>query len=623
MYKISVPVMNENVTRCSPERVYEQIKKLDGERVFLALGQYKTDRKEREEDFRTLRENCRFFKSKGLEVGVWIWAFMLNGNHFTPMKSLKGTVFPENMCPLDEDFVRFAEGYASDMAKSGVDIIMYDDDFRYGFLGDAPGCVCENHLKLIGEILGEEVTEELIRENVYNGGKNRYRDAYLKANGEAFRRFAKRMRNAADKINPEIRMGQCACLNSWDIDGIKAEELSGILAGNTKPFFRLIGAPYWGALGAWGNSLQDSVELSRMECSWTKDRSIEIFSEGDVYPRPRTHVPASFLEGFDTALRFSGCTDGILKYAMDYTSDTDYETGYREYHIRNRELYRKIEKMSEGKTSVGVRVFEFPEKLSDAVFTEEENIDYMFFSLAARMLSYNSIPTVYEGQGITGAVFGENARHLTENDFLKGLILDIKALEILAEKGIDTGVISFGEKITAGAYESFLCNGNRINAMKANIRDITLSENAEILSFTEKDGRRIPLSFRYENAKGQKFFVLNIIPDINNPSVLRHYERNRQLRENILWLSGERLPAEIGKSPALYMQCKENEDSLSVGLWNFFPDIVFSPVIDLSDNFSEIECVGCEGKLQGNKVSLSDVPAYGFSGFTVKKGRIR
>ena len=71
------------------------------------------------------------------------------------------------------------------------------------------------------------------------------------------------------------------------------------------------------------------------------------------------------------------------------------------------------------------------------------------------------------------------------------------------------------------------------------------------------------------------------------------------------------------------MQCKEYEDSLSVGLWNFFPDIVFSPVIDLSGSFSEIECIGCEGELQGNKVSLSDIPAYGFSGFTVKKGRIR
>lgn len=618
MYKISVPVMNENVTRCTPESVFEELKKFEPDRVFLALGSYETDEKKRKEQFKSLSDNVRFFKEKGLQVGVWIWAFMLYDGKYTCMKSLKGQEYKDNMCPLDEDFLQFAQGYARDMAKSGADIIMYDDDFRYGFLGAAPACLCKNHLKAISRILGEEVTEEIIRENVYHGGRNKYRDAYIKANGDAFRNFARKMRMAVDEVTPSVRMGACACLNSWDIDGVSAEEAARIFAGNTKPFFRLIGAPYWAALNCWGISLQDSIELSRMECAWTKDKNIEIFSEGDVYPRPRTLVPAAYLEGFDMALRATGCTDGILKYGMDYVSDASYETGYALYHMKNRALYKELEKHFCGKASVGVRIYEHPQKLCDAVFTEEENIDNMFFSLCARTLTYNSIPTVYEGQGITGAVFGENARHLPENAFDKGLILDIKAAEILWEKGIDTGVSHFGEKTAAGTYE-FFYNGNRIAAMGANIRRITLNEKTEILSFTEKDGEKIPMSFRFINENGQRFFVLNIISDINNPSVLRHYERNRQYTENTPWLSGERLPAAVHGHPALYMQCKEDKNTLVTGLWNFFSDIVFSPEITLDGTYTDIEFINCTGELTGDKVILSDIPAFGFAGFSVKK----
>ena len=618
MYKVSVPVVNENVTRCTPEKVYAEIKNFQPGRIFLALDRYEKDETKKHRVLRELEENCRYFKNKGYEVGAWIWAFMLNDSPYTCMRSLKGQDYKENMCPLDDDFLEFAADYVKDIAKTGVDIIMYDDDLRYGFLGDAPGCVCRNHLRKISEILGEEVTEEIIRENVYHGGKNKYRDAYLKANGDAFRNFAERMRKAVDSVNENIRLGACACLNSWDIDGVKAEETARIFAGKTKPFFRLIGAPYWAALNCWGISLQDSIELSRMECSWTEDKNIEIFAEGDVFPRPRILVPAALLEGFDTALRAAGCTDGILKYGMDYVSDASYETGYARYHMRNQELYKEIEKHFKEKSSVGVRIYEHPGKLADAVFTEEEMIDHMFFSLCARTLAYNSIPTVYEGQGITGAAFGENARHLPQNALEKGLILDIKAAEILSSMGIDTGISFFGEKTVAGIYEIF-SDGNRIAARDANVRKIALKDSAEILSYTQKDGDTIPMSYRYVNENGQSFFVLNIIPDINNPVVLRHYERNRQYTENTLWLSGEKLPAAVHGHPALYMQCKKDENSLTVGLWNFFADIVFSPEITLHDNYKNIEFINCTGELKGEKVILSDIPAFGFAGFTVSR----
>lgn len=86
-----------------------------------------------------LRENCAYFKANGFEVGAWVWAFMINGdNNYTCMRTINGTELRENICPLDEEFVEFAAGYIRDIAETGVDIIQFDDDFRYGFLGDSP-----------------------------------------------------------------------------------------------------------------------------------------------------------------------------------------------------------------------------------------------------------------------------------------------------------------------------------------------------------------------------------------------------------------------------------------------------------------------------------------------------
>ena len=317
-------------------------------------------------------ENCKYFKNQGFEVGAWFWTFMLENNtQFRNMRSIQGTEIKNFMCPTDENFVKFATDYISDIAKCGVSLIMFDDDFRYGHLAESPACLCDRHIEMINEITGENSTREELKEYILSGKKNKFRDAYLKANGDAFRSLAASVRAAVDKVNPEVRVGACACITSWDVDGTDAYELAKILAGNTQPFVRLIGAPYWARRQSWGNALQDVIEVERLECTWTRHDDIEIFSEGDVFPRPRYYCPASYLEGFDTALRASGCTDGILKYGLDYTSIADYEKGYAAFHERNRELYKAIDESFGNKNHCGVRVYESMKKFADMDFTKK------------------------------------------------------------------------------------------------------------------------------------------------------------------------------------------------------------------------------------------------------------
>lgn len=623
MYKISVPIMNSNVTSEDRAKVLEELKHFDAERVFLALNTYETDFSKRAKVMDALKENCEFFKKNGFEVGAWIWTFWVENNtKFRNMISISGAEITEFMCPTDEKFVEFSSSYIKDIVACGVDMIMFDDDFRYGFLSDSPACLCDAHIKEINSITGENLSREDIKNYITEGKPNIYRDAYLKANGDAFKNFARSIRDAVDQINPSVRLGACACLTSWDIDGVNAFELSKILAGNTRPFIRLIGAPYWAVNKSWGNQLQDVIELERMESSWNDDDSIEIFAEGDSYPRPRNLCPASYLEGFDTAIRASGCTDGILKYGIDYYSKVDYETGYRKAHIKNKPLYKKIDDIFSNMTSTGVRVYEFMNKVSDMVVPTKVNktvdIHNLFFSKAARTLAYNTIPTVYEGAGVCGIVFDENARKIPLDALKNGLIMDISAAEILMERGIDVGICHIGEQLRSKS-ERFVYNDNCISSWGEKIYRVSVSEKAEILSYYEHEGERIPVSFRYENDKGNRFLILNTYTREGNNNLLKHYERSRQYAEEIQWLSGKKLPAYCYGNPALYIQCKKNEDSMAVGLWNFHADTVYEPIVELDGEYKEIEFINCHGEIIGDKVKLSDITPFGFVGFKVKK----
>lgn len=627
MYKISVPVMNSVVKRSDRDKLLHEIKRFNATRILLALDTYETDNAKRTEVLREFEDNCRFFKRHGFEVGAWIWTFWIKNNtRFRNMRSIKGSEISNFMCPTDESFVEFAADYISDIAKCGVSLIQFDDDFRYGFLSDSPACLCDRHIEIINSITGVISTREELEKHITTGKKNKFRDAYLKANGDAFRHFARAIRAAVDKVDPQIRIGACSCMTSWDIDGTDAYELAKILAGGTKPFVRLIGAPYWAVKRNWGNTLQDVIELERMESAWTRQGDIELIAEGDVYPRPRINCPASYLEGFDTAIRVSGCTDGILKYGLDYTSNADYETGYARFHERNTTLYREIDESFGNKKSCGIRVYESMKKISDMEMPTKVNsnvdIQSIFFSQAARTLACNSIPTVYEGEGACGIVFDENARSLPTSALKNGLILDISAANILVDRGIDVGLENINEVISdtsgsilASMEEHFLSNNNYISIQGTCSYNITVNKKAEILSDIKTESGIIPLSYRYENADGNRFLVLNVNSRRDSSSMLKHYARGRQIADNVPWLSGNKLPAYVYGHPSLYMQCKQGENSMSVGLWNFFADIAISPVVELGKTYSDIRFINCNGRLENDKVYLDDIIPFAFVGF--------
>lgn len=625
MYRVSVPINVRHLDRSDLNRVLEELKKLDTNRVFLCgVSPYETDRDERDRANRLIMEYCKFFKKFGYEVGVWIWTFWVKGkNNFLGMKSNSGVISKEFMCPSDENFRKFAAEYVKEFAQCGVDLIQFDDDFRYGHLDGGFCCVCENHLKWVINDLGEEINEEFLVEKLTKGGPNRYRDSWLRANGYFMELFAKEMREAVDSVNPNIRMGRCTCMTAWDMDGTDPERIGRLLAGNTKPFVRLIGAPYWAVNKSWGNRIQDVIELHRLERSWFTDDTFEIFAEGDVWPRPRWNCPAAYLEGFDTALRADGTMDGILKYAIDYTSSIDYEPGYVQRHVRNKELYKEIQKNFADKTAVGVRVYEAAKRYAQTVIPKKiegsHDIQDYINSPAIRLMAEHAIPTTYYGDGICGIAFGENSRHLPDDAFSKGLILDACAARILTEKGIDVGIREvLGEEVIK--EEEYYIDENEYASVvyDTDVYRMKLSENATVKSEFVIGKERIPASYTYENANGQRFFVYTADAHYNQETLWRNHVRGIQLKKAVKWLSGKDLPAVCHKNPDLYMMCKEKDGEMAVGLWNFCIDSILAPEVTLSENYKKIKFINCKGKMEGNKVYLSEIAPFSFAGLVLK-----
>jgi hypothetical protein len=184
MYKISVPIMNFNVEHNGREQMLQELRRFDVERVFLAMDCYELDAGRRRAAMEALAENCRFFKANGLEVGAWIWTFWVKNNQtFRNMRTIGGKELPEAMCPTDDSFVEFAADYVAKIAACGVDMIQFDDDFRYGFLADAPACLCDAHIEAINRMTGVVSTRAELEQYIVSGAKNKFRDAYLQANG--------------------------------------------------------------------------------------------------------------------------------------------------------------------------------------------------------------------------------------------------------------------------------------------------------------------------------------------------------------------------------------------------------------------------------------------------------
>ena len=641
MSKIAVPISMTTVNERTLPIYLEQFRKCRAERVFICgIDNVYTEDCLLKKDPASIARTISYFQSHGLEVGIWISAFghgmplfpeQNNIGKYTQIEGINGDHAQHALCPLDPQFLHdYKEGIKL-IAALKPDIIMLDDDFRFNFRVRFYhfGCFCKYHLAKFYERVGEVVPRERLEELILCGGENKYRTAYLDLMGESLLHFARELRLSLDEVDPSIRLGCCATPESWDLCGTNLIELSKAFAGETPTFARISGAPYW------NNDIISIIEFARQQYAWGKDSGVELFSEGDTFPRPRYNIPSKPAELFDMALVADGTGDGILYYAFDYAHEPGYEDGYVNRLIRNQPLRDEIKTLFADKQPIGIRVcasqkkiktWELPKKLPDGLFTD---LHRTAFSPSLYLLSKNTVPTAYRDTGYPALILGVNATNVTADDLCHGAILDIEAANILQKKGIDVGLLS--EEKHRFTAEYFRDADDKIGGLGfVSTRKITCRESATVLSEFLPDCS--PASYLYENADGLRFFVLAYdhyashettlsVTKPKNPSenYFNNYYRQADLIRAAEWIGKCSLPTVCTKNPNLYMLTSRGTDgTMAVALCNVCLDDVLSPTVKLDRAYRSIRFVNCTGKLDGDTVTLSDLPPYGFAAFEVR-----
>ncbi len=631
MYSVTVPIIGRTVTKENRADFLRLLKKAEAECVFIATDD-EEDPALRREALEHLRQTVAYFKENGLSAAIWLGCTIGHGGTLLgsyDSKNADGTQMLTDLsgkelfgthCPLDKKFQEHMGEVVARYADLGAELILLDDDYRLSQHSDEPCCACEYHMARIREYCGEPITREELRELAFRGGKNKYRGAWLRAQGESLRELACAIREGVDRVNPDIPVAVCSAHCSWDIDGADPIEITDILAGKNKKLLRLHGAPYWAFLS--GRPLSTVCEIERMFASFLAERpDIEIIAEGDVYPRPRFNVPASYLEIMDGALRADGSYNGILKYMINYNDHPMTEKGYIDRHAYDLPKLRGIERIFKCGANAGVRILARPHLLEDSQLDISVLRQRSPYPDAGALLSMCGIPTVYKGEGICSALFGENARHFSDEYYKKGVMLDAVSAMILTDMGTDVGLCAAGElKDIAFDRISDSVSGCSDTVHKARATVLQGSFNKGIRPVLTVDGAQgeQTLAYCYENKEGQRFLVFTLAADRlqNYPTFLRSYEVQAMLLRELRWLSSKPLPAVVEGEIEVYTLCEKGEDYTAVALFDCYADNLLDPVITLDREYAHLECIDCTGHIEGKKVVLEQpIPAYGFAAF--------
>ncbi len=647
-YPISVPIMSRVVTDETRQATLEQVRQSGAFRVWIADGQDVLFNGTQSETYARLKKNVEFFKEAGYEVGVWINAYGFGGplagekggvneraKDWTRITSVTQESEPKDnaaFCPEDPDFVDAFCQQIRDIAVLKPDLIMLDDDLCLS-VRPGIGCFCPRHMKLLEEKIKHPLNNrKRLGELIFTHGNNHYRACWRSVMRDTHKRFCTKVREALNEVDPTIRMGFCAGYTSWDIEGADAITLTKILAGDTKPFLRFTSAPYWVTIGRNrfpGMKLNMVIEHARQQEVWCRDSGIEVFNENDTYPRPRYHVPASYAECFDLALRASGGM-GSLKYLIDYVSTPEYETGYLKHHKRNEPMYRWIEDHFADKQAEGVQIYRPMRTIGtallpatfDGTYAAEKDVMRRVFAPEIAMLTQLSVPVRYEEPEEApayAAAFGDDARYIPEEKFPKNLIIDIPAARILMDRGVDVGLESYKAADDQGREVFELPNGKKqqINITYPRIFrpgylgtgffDCRVNPAAQIQS---RYISGLPASYVYDNGT-TRFLVLLADVDVlgQSCSYCASYARQQQ----ILQFLNDAYPS-IAHEPDIYTLYKCNSDgsSAAVLFGNLGEDMLFDFDINLARPCKNVSICGAEGRLSDDGMRMhitSDVPA--------------
>ncbi|MBR2431528.1 MAG: hypothetical protein IKB23_01300, partial [Clostridia bacterium] len=186
MFNVTVPILA--TSKGDRDEILSVLRRVRASRVAVVVMRELEYGFSSPETLAALEESLAFYTEQGYDTLVWVGQTFGHDTarggdaKYTTIKCLEsaekenGSVF----CPLDKNFLADFENWMINIAKCGAKLILLDDDFRLSYRGTGIGCCCDLHMQKLREELGEDIGREQIRAKAFNGGKNRYRDAWLK-----------------------------------------------------------------------------------------------------------------------------------------------------------------------------------------------------------------------------------------------------------------------------------------------------------------------------------------------------------------------------------------------------------------------------------------------------------
>ncbi len=598
------------------------------------------------------RENIEFYHhaplgtggSKRYDVGIWLCGLGHGGalpdliaeatDRFMRICDLEtGVEAGDSFCPLDPEFRSIYTENLVKLAKTHPDLIMIDDDLRMAAHGPvAIGCACPRHMALFNKRardaghIRQDMSREELASVLFKGRPTPLRRVWLELQGDTLRDFARELRAAVDTVDPSIRLGHCACLSTWDLDGVDSIELARIFAGQNKPFLRLIGAPYWNAIKAFRvTGLGTVTDVLRMEKAWCDQLApdIELMSEGDTFPRPRYQTPASYLECYHQVLTADGFGD-ILKYMFDAGHEPDYETGYLRLHERKSELREAMGRAFADTEPAGIYVYEPMKKVAESDLIGLTGYGYFerFVPAAANFGSRLGLPVSFRKTPYTPVtlVFGESARSIAKADLCGHLILDAVAAHILCERGMNVGIAAV-EPMEHPRTETIYAGADGIGRCfpvdtSGRFFRLTPSGHARVLGSYDTGA---PAVLACDNGTTTTVVYAFDMESVSFDSV---YLKNDCRRMQLLQVTELEIPV-LMPEPRLYVLCRRNKHKTVVGIWNFSRDIGLPQDIHVAmpENSRGIVTPIGTGRVHrlGDAIAFEDeLPPFCFGGFTVE-----
>ncbi|OGF50969.1 MAG: hypothetical protein A2231_06575 [Candidatus Firestonebacteria bacterium RIFOXYA2_FULL_40_8] len=559
-----------------------------------------------------LKQKVEFFEANGIKAGFWMARTIGHTPAFSSTGRKEKAVFQEITgpagksaggcyCPLDENFKKYLSKAFKIIAESGVKFILLDDDFRIGLHGDEAklGCFCPLHIEKFSKRAKMNLSRNQLVGKVVCGNPNKIRSQWLKFTGESLVYLAKIIEKAVHSVNKKIRIGQCASPSHWSSEGFEMKDLLKALAGKTRPFVRISGAPYWAKESA--SSLPHILELNRLEYSWLNKNNTEVVTEGDTFPHTRFYCSAKMLHSYTQFILASGFS-GIMEYALPYFPKPGYETAYTATAVKYAENYAAIRRFfPEDDASKGLNVIinqnyncniTASSDLNKALAEWTQNYIPPVLSGISGLgipLTYNEAagPSFLSGASVLALKVGEL------NNILKnGVLVDAVASEGLLKRGVDIGIKTM-KKAVDPVLEKY---SGGINGRYAgeSIWLLNSGENvyfhcepkpgAKTISEFQDDNKNAlyPGTILYENAKGQRFCILPY--DMSKASACRQlihsYAKQEQLAQCLGWAGRTPLVVSI-RQPAAHIMCKAAKSGkrLAIAVHNCHLDPLLNPVL--------------------------------------------